>query len=370
MKTYLFPVIIFVAVASTSCHKKEAVTTEGPQRVNVATPLVEDILLSNQYPGYLTANASVEVMATVSGHVISKNFEKGTLVQKGQTLLRIDPVPYRDLVQQAEAAVATAISTRDYALEHYNAVKKAAESDAVSKMEVIQAESAYKEAEASIKNARAALETARRNLAFCTVTAPITGVVADSPFNIGDYINGGGAPVQVTTIYDNTSMSAQFAIEDGRYLDIINAKGRSDSLDFKHVPVTFDEPLPHKYFGYIEYVAPSLDKSTGTLKLSCRLQNPYNELREGMYVKVDLPYARQKGAILVNDASIGSDQRGKYLYIVNDSNKVVYTPVTVGPLYRDSLRVINQGIQPGQRYVTQAMLKVRDGMAVKPIMKK
>lgn len=366
MKKFIFILPALAMLTLASCHKSKSFgESDAEETVNVAHPIIETITLSNEYPGYLTANSSIDVMATVSGHVLNKTFDKGTLVQKGQTLITIDPVPYRDAVEQAEAALATALSSRDYAEEHYAAVKKALESDAVSKMEVIQAESAYKQSEADIKNARAALETARRNLAFCNVTAPITGVVSSSPFSVGDYVNGSGAPVQICTIYDNTSVSAQFAIEDSRYLDIINSKDHRDSLDFQHVPVRFDEELPHKYTGYVEYVAPALNTNTGTLNVSLKIQNPYDELREGMYVKVDLPYARQKDAVLVRDASIGSDQLGKYLYVVGDSGKVVYTPVELGPLYHDSLRVINKGIDPGQIYVTQAMLKVRDGMKVK-----
>lgn len=161
-------------------------------------------------------------------------------------------------------------------------------------------------------------------------------------------------------------MTANFAIEDTRYLDIINTEGRNDTLDFARVPLRFDEELPHSYTGSVSYIAPSLDKTTGTLKLQCHVENPYDELREGMYVKVDLPYGIRPDAVLVKDASLGSDQLGKYLYVVNDSDKIVYTPVTVGQLYHDTLRVIEKGISPGQRYVTRAMLKVHDGMTVNP----
>lgn len=74
--------------------------------------------------------------------------------------------------------------------------------------------------------------------------------------------------------------------------------------------------------------------------------------------------------MLVRDASIGTDQLGKYLYVVNDSDKVVYTPIEVGGLYRDSMRVVTKGISPESRYITSALLKVRDGMPVKTVMTK
>lgn len=94
-----------------------------------------------------------------------------------------------------------------------------------------------------------------------------------------------------------------------------------------------------------------------------------NELKDGMYVKVSLPCGIGPHAVLVKDAALSTDQLGKYLYVVNDSDKVVYTPVTVGELYHDSLRVIEKGIRPGDRYVTQALLTVRNGMKVRPVVR-
>ena len=88
------------------------------------------------------------------------------------------------------------------------------------------------------------------------------------------------------------------------------------------------------------------------------------------YITVNLPYGTEKNAILVKDAAVSTDQQGKYLYVVNDSNKVVYTPITVGDIYQDSLRIVTGGITPQSRYVTSALLKVRDGMEVKPVMNK
>ena len=89
-----------------------------------------------------------------------------------------------------------------------------------------------------------------------------------------------------------------------------------------------------------------------------------------MYATVMLPYALDPKAILIKDAAISTGQLGKYVYVVNDSNKVVYTPIKVGELYQDTLRIVSEGLSPADRYVTKAMLKVRDGMEVKPVVQK
>lgn len=171
----------------------------------------------------------------------------------------------------------------------------------------------------------------------------------------------------LATIYDDDYLYAYFAIDDGMYLQMVNAKGgRIDKVSYDSIRVTFSEELPHKYYGNLNYMAPEIDSSTGTMKLRVRLDNPYGELKDGMYAKIALPYAVDPKAILVKDASISTDQLGKYLYIVNDSNKVVYTPIEVGELVNDSLRIVTKGITAKDRYVTKALLKVRNGMEVHP----
>lgn len=125
--------------------------------------------------------------------------------------------------------------------------------------------------------------------------------------------------------------------------------------------------MQHNYTGNLFYVAPDVDSSTGTLVLKASVDNPYGELKAGMYTTITLPYKKVDDAILVKDASIGTDQAGKYLYVVNDSSRVVYTPIKVGDLVNDSMRLVTSGLTPHSRYVTQALLKVRDGMKVKTV---
>lgn len=312
----------------------------------------------------LTANSSVEVVAKVNGEIIAKTYESGSNVRQGQVLFQIDPSTYHDRVQECQGTLSSAESTLEYAKAHYTAVTKALESDAVSKMEVIQAKSAFEQAQAQVRSARAELETARRDLGYCTVTAPISGTITSDLIQKGNYVTGEGAPVKLAEIYDNTVVTANFSIEDQGYLNLL--KTRAGSLDFDSVPVAFDQNLPHSYVGKVTYMAPVMSESTGTLAFQADIANPYGELKPGMFVKISLPYAKADSAILIKDASISSDQLGKYVYVVNDSNKVVYSPVKVGDLYQDSLRIVTSGLKPGDRYVTKALLKVRNGETVKP----
>lgn len=355
------------AIFLAGCKKTDNTPSQStPPKIDVAEAVVDSVMIHNEYPGYLSANRKLEIVAKVSGTLISQNYTDGDIVKSGQVLFTIDPTLYADQVRQAEATLASAQSASEYARSHYAAVKQALEKDAVSQQEVLQAENSMKQAEASVKNARAALETARTRLSYCTVRAPQDGRMTSSTVSVGSYVDGDGTPFTLATLYDDSSMTAEFTIEDDAHLKMIAAQAKTPGVDYNHVKLEFDESLPHTYTAVLNYTAPEVDKGTGTILLKAKTQNQWGELRDGMFVKVILPFIFERQAIMVKDASLGTDQLGRYLYTVNDSNKVVYTPVKTGELVNDSMRVITEGLTPGSRYVTKALLKVRNGESITP----
>lgn len=366
----LYSSIGVLLLASCSHSTKHQMDTETPD-ITVAYPVVDSVTLSNTYPGTIIANATAKIVARVNGSLLSKNYTSGSKVTKGSVLFTIESTKYRDAVKEAEAALVTAKSEYAYAKSRYEAMTKALEADAVSKMEVIQAKSNVETSEAAIRNAEAALSVARTNLGYCTIRAPFTGNITSSTVDVGAYINGEGAPFDMATIYDDSSVIAMFDIEASEYEKLIGANGSniSDNI-YRKVPLKFEQPLPHDYYANLNYLSPSVNQSTGTFNMKAEVQNPHGDIKPGMYVTIDLPYGNNPKAILINDASIGTDQLGKYVYVVNDSDKVVYTPIKIGGLYHDSLRVVTEGITSDMRYVTAALLKVRDGMTVNPILEK
>lgn len=354
-----------------ACTKKEKSSMEEETPViSVATPMIDSIVLHKTYPGLLLANNTIDVMCRVDGAIRTCNYTSGQFVRKGQVLFTIENTQYRDAVEQSKASLATAKSQHEYATRNYEALKEALQSDAVSQIEVIQAKSQMEQAAASVKNAEASLSLANLNLSYCTITAPMDGFVSASPYSVGQVIYGAGAPVKLTTLYDNSQMLLQFYVEDAQYEEMIGQKGGMEHKLYRDVPLHFAQDLPHSYTANLDYEAPSVNSSTGTLELRGKIQNPYNELKNGMYVTIDLPYGVDPKAIIIKDASIGTDQLGKYVYVVNDSDKIVYTPIKIGELYQDTLRVVNEGLKADDRYVTQALLSVREGMKVKPELKK
>ncbi len=352
-----------------SCHKTSHRSSAEVDSVEVAEALVDSVIIHKTYPGSLSANREVDLVGRVDAELIAMNYQPGDRVSKGQVLYRLDDRTYRDAVVQAEAALATAKASRDYAATHYAAMTEALKGDAVSEMEVEQAKSTLAQSEAAVRNAEATLSTARTQLSYCTVTAPFDGHASVNEYSVGSYVSGAAAPVKLASIYEDDRMIVTFSIDDTAAPEL-TANIRSGKVNLHDIPLVFDDGLAHSYTANLDYVAPKVNTSTGALELQALIDNPYGELRSGMYVAVNLPVASDPKAILVRDASIASDQLGKYVYLVNDSDRVVYTPIQTGELVADTMRIVNSGIAAGDRYVTKALLKVRDGMNVKPYQSK
>ena len=363
---FLLAAATVVAASSCSRNRKDADMAAEVMTVDVAFPVQDSVVLRKSYPGHLSADHEIQLVARVDGYLVSQDYTAGDFVRKGTVLFRIEDRNYRDAVSKAQAALATAEAENKYAASRYEAMTEAFKSDAVSEMEVIQARSNLEQSEANIKTARAALQTAQTQLSYCTVTAPQDGHMSNSPYTTGSYLSGAGSPVVLASLYNDAKVTANFNIEDATYLADLRKAIEESRIDFDNIPVSFTDTLQHEYTAKLSYTDPHVSTSTGTMLFQASIQNPYGELRSGMYVVMDIPYGIDPDAILVKDASICTDQLGKYLYVLNDSNKVVYTPIEVGQTYQDTLRIVTKGIKAGDRYVTKALLKVRDGMTVKP----
>lgn len=365
MNRHALLILAVFGLIAGGCKKKENREAEIPV-VDVALPVVDSVVLHKTFPGKVYATESADAVARVNGTVLTKDYASGAYVKKGQVLFTIETARYVDLVREAEAQLATARSQYELYSNQYEARKKALLSDAVSQMDVLQAKSSMEQAEAAIASAKAALSQARLNLSYCTVTAPISGYATSATVNTGEYVGGEGSAFKLCTIYDNSILTAVFDIADSEYGDLISANGGTSGPLYRSIPLTFSEDFPHKYTADLTYEAPSVNSTTGTLTLKGRVKNIDNELKDGMYVTVSLPYGADPKAILIKDAAIGSDQLGSYVYVVNDSNKVVYTPVILGEVYQDSLRIVKDGLTAKDRYITKALLTARDGMKVNP----
>lgn len=362
--------IFLVLSVLTGCkEKKDAGAMKGMPTlaISVAKPIVKDITLTKDYPGYLTTEKTVNLVARVNGTLRSVSYVPGGRVKKGQLLFVIEPTLYNDKVAQAEAELKTAQAQLEYARNNYSRMKEAVKSDAVSQIQVLQSESSVTEGVAAVSNAEAALSTARTNLGYCYVRAPFDGTISKSTVDVGSYVGGSLQPVTLATIYKDDQMYAYFNVADNQWLEMsMNNQQPTKDLP-KKIMVQLGKEGTESYPATLDYLSPNVDLNTGTLMVRANFDNPQGVLKSGLYVSITLPYGEADHAILVKEASIGTDQLGKFLYAVNDSDIVHYRHIEIGQLINDTLRQVLGGLSPQQRYVTEALMKVRDGMKIKPI---
>ncbi len=368
MKKNIFFISIILTIIVASCTDKKSKKSEKmpEMSVNVALPVVKNVTLTTNYPGYLQAQKTVNLVARVSGTLEQINFKPGENVKKGANLFVIEPTTYADQVSQAQATLKEGYANLNYTQANYERTSQALLMNAVSQIQVIQAKSNFEQAQANISNYKAALQTAQTNYSYCYVKAPFNGKISDYNYDVGNFVSGSSAPT-LATIYKDDTLFVYFSISETEFITFHSNTTIKELGDLIIQPEGNDTVQQFK--ARLDYASPSVQTSTGTVKMRAIVVNDNNVLKDGMYVRVIFPYQNVNDAILVPDASIGKDQLGQFMYIVNDSSKVEYRPVKVGQLMNGAYRVINSGITKNDRYVTNAILKVKPGMQVKPVMK-
>ena len=368
-KFILLSIMTLCMICLFGCNNKnkQKTTSEIP-KIDVAKPLVKPIVLHKEYPGYLLSNNIVDVVGRVSGYVTLQNFSSGQHINAGDLLYIIEPTVYENEVSKAEANLKSAQASLDYYKNNYQRMLEASKSDAISQIDLIQAETNVRTAEANVKTAEANLKTAQNTLSYCYVKAPISGVLTTSGAGEGEYVSGSdGNPFKLTTIYNNDPIYAYFNIEDNQYLMIRMQSQNWESSLPKKVYVNMQEGNYPPIEATPNYISPFVNLKTGTLTLRALFENSKYDLKSGMYCTVSLPYGEEDEAILIPDASTGTDQLGRYVYVVDDNNNVSYRHIEVGEIINDTLIHVKSGLSPDERFVTKALLKVRAGMNVEPI---
>ena len=373
MKTIKFTSLTIIVLSTIllffSCKGKSNKNNNNPiPKVSVARPYVMPIVLHKEYPGYLLSNNIVDVVSRISGYVTLQNFSSGQYINEGDLLYIIEPTVYENEVNKAEANLKSAQASLDYYENNYKRMLEASKSDAISQIDLIQAETNVRTAKSNVQSADADLKTAQNTLSYCYIKAPISGYLTTSGAGEGEYVAGSdGNPFKLTTIYNNDPMYAYFNIEDNQYLMI---KMSSDN---------WKSSLPHKVYVNMQegrfppiaatpnYISPFVNLKTGTLTLRALFENSKYDLKSGMYCTVSLPYGEVDNAILIPDASTGTDQLGRYIYVIDNNNTVYYRHIEVGEIINDSLIHVKSGLNPDEQFVTKALLKVRSGMKVEPI---
>jgi len=226
-----------------------------------------------------------------------------------------------------------------------------------------------RQAEASVEEAEAAVDAARLDVEFTEVSAPISGRVGRRLVTEGNLISGGGGSqgTLLATIVSLDPIYAYFEADEGsllKYDRLARSGQRPSSRDYRNpvrVGLADERGFPRE--GFMDFVDNQVDRGTGTIVGRAILPNPDLDLVPGLFARLQLPGSGQYRAILVPDEAIASDQSQKYVFVVDAESKAKYRPVKIGPLV-DGLRVVREGVTPGDWVVVAGLQRVRPGLPV------
>jgi RND family efflux transporter MFP subunit len=358
-----------MAVAAlTGCEDKNTFVAPPPPKVDVATPVQRPVTRYVEATGNTAPVKNVDLVARVQGFLQSIDYQDGTFVKQGTQLFTIEPDTYKLKLDQAQAAETGAQASLRQAEADFKRQSDLVQRQAVSQATLDNSTSARENAQANLQQAQANTRLAEVNYGYTKVSAPFDGVVSAHMVSVGELV-GVASPTQLATIVAMDPIYVNFTINEQDVLRIrVEAARRGlTASDLKQIPVQVglqtETGYPHE--GHLDYVAPTLTQSTGTLAVRGLVPNDKRVLLPGYFVRVRVPFTQEKDALLVPDTALGSDQGGRYLLVVNGDSVVEQRKVQIGPL-DNGLRVIESGLKPDDRVVVAGLLRVIPGQKIDP----
>jgi RND family efflux transporter MFP subunit len=361
--TAVFVLVLFVA----GCKKSNQYAPPPPPKVSVARPVAQTITRYLEATGNTAAIASVDLIARVQGFVQAISYTDGAPVKTGDILFTIEPLPYQAKLQQAQAAEASANAQLVNAQAGFSR-QEALQRGAVASVQNLDDARAQRDsAQANLVQAQANTQLAAINYSYTRVLAPFNGRMSAHLVSVGDLV--GTSPTKLATIVQVQPMNVTFNVSEQDVQRIrANAvkTGRiGEAIQSIPVEIGLQGETGYKHSGHLDYVAPMVDPSTGTLSVRGVLDNADGVLMPGYFARVRVPLATDVPALLVPDAALGADQGGRYLLVVGADHVVAEKHVTIGPL-QGSLRVIQSGLTGDDLVVVDGLQRAVPGQTVEP----
>jgi len=315
------------------------------------------------FSGRLEAVDRVEIRPQVSGILTQVHFKDGAAVRKGDVLFTIDPRPFAAEVARAEAQLAATEARVAYTASDLARSERLIADNAVSRRDLEEKQNAARDATAGVQAARAALRIARLNLDYTTIKAPIDGRMSRAEVTIGNLVSTTGGPA-LTTLVSSDRIYAAFDVDEQTFLKSVNpartAKGTSLPV---HLGLADNDGYSTQ--GRIHSVDNRLDTTSGTIRVRAIFDNPDGRLVPGLYARIRLGSDTPREAVLIDDRAVGTDQDKRFVLVVGDGNRTAYREVRLGKL-QDGLRVVEDGLKPGEHIVINGLQRIRPGDPVTP----
>lgn len=341
------------------CSSQKA-QSASPQAVPVlAAPATQrTVPLELRAIGNVQAYNTVQVKTLVPGELTGVLFQEGEDVKQGQLLFTLDPRQYEADLKRLESTLvrdqAEAANARAQAIRY----AKLMEEGVVAREQYDQYRTQAEAMEAAVQADKSAVEYARLQLGYTRIFSPISGRTGSLLLHRGNVVKENDDKSILVTINQITPIYAEFAVPE-RFLPQIKAQSAAGKL--KVEALAPGETAPEQ--GVLTFVDNAVDQTTGTIRMKGTFANPSRRLWPGQFVDVALRLGERPNAVVVPSQAVQTGQQGPFVFVIKSDLTVEQRPVKVGDAV-DSWTVIEQGVQAGERVVTDGQLRLVPGARV------
>lgn len=369
---WLIVLVILVLAGYGTCRhlqKRGAAPQQagGPMPIPVGKCVLQDVTDTIEFTGTTAAVNDIEIIARVEGYLQGIHFTDGSLVEKGQLLFTIEPEMYKSLRDEAEAMLLSGKAELERARLDLERIEKAVQTGAVSQQNLSTARAAFDTAKAQVMRYQAALDKAELDLSYTEIHSPIDGRIGRRLVDVGNLVGAGDRTV-LTTVRQTRPIYVFFYISEN-FLegDLLRRLRGGDDAEPLKFAVGLPEQNDFPYEGIINFLDNTVDTRTGTVYVRGELPNESQELLPGMFVRVQVPVAERKDAVLIPEKAISTDLGGKYVLVVGENNILQRRDLKPGASIGD-MRVVNEGLDGSEMFIVGNFHIARPGMPITPVL--
>ena len=332
-------IVTIAAIAATlvSCSGGGGRPTFGDNEYPVVTAGTSQADMQTTYPASIKGVQDVEIRPKAQGFLTQINVKEGQTVSAGQVLFVIDNETYQAQVNAQQLHAKKVIG--DYELQT--------------------SQNTFESAQAQLAQAQASLANAKEMLSYCYVKSPASGVVGTLPFKKGALVSGSNV---LTTVSNISSMEAYFSVTEKEAM-VISQQGLAS---LPSVKLQLADGSIYGCEGTISKMSGVIDAATGSVQLIASFANPEKLLKSGATGTIIIPRV-SSNVIIIPLSCVSEVQNKKFVYTLGKDNKVKYTEIQVDPHNDGNNYVVTGGLKAGDKYVTNGITKLNDGMEIVPI---
>jgi len=346
-----------------SCGKEQATNQETVQKYPVTTVNGQNVELLSVYPATIKGQEDIEIRPRVDGFIDAIYVDEGSVVKKGQVLFKINSPQAEQALTTAQAQVKSAQAQVNTARVNVNRIRPLAEKGIVGNVQLETAEDSYQTANAALAQAEAALKNAQATMSWTNVTSPVDGLIGEIPYRQGSLVNASNA---LTTVANTRSVYAYFSLNEKELSAYLNTlEGETQAEKLKNAPeviLKLADGTVYEQKGKIETITGTINTTTGSANFRAEFPNQEGKLRSGTSGNISIPRYMENVIVIPQKAAFA--QQNKTLVFQVQGDSVIQKSVDVLPTLDGKSYVITNGLNPGDKIVSDGIVTLHHGKKI------